>query len=347
MSELGFEQDRAVETGAVLASRLSGHAVRGRIVDVAWRGDDRVAVDVSGQLDVWSAAGDSIWGVPSIPVTTEIARESETAGAIVRPHRAPRAAQLLSSPSRLLLHVIDGVLHERSSLYEVARDGLTLIRTFDHVHSFSCDRAGRMLARRCNATDPDLLLDGSARTIGEVDLGAFDCFNHPLRVDGASLLYALAGRPPEPYRKKRLASVGAQGTVDDVMAWDDGDGPHLMEGSVVLVDGGDVVLGYRVYDPKPSVRRCGVERRARMTGSTLWRVDLPCPPAAMVVVGASVIVSTLSGRLLALDAATGAVRADLRVVVDGVPASVCAMAARGNAVLAGTLDGRVMDLRAG
>jgi hypothetical protein len=346
MTDVGFEQDRTVETGPALASRLAGHAARGRIVDVAWRGDDRVAVDVSGQLDVWSAAGDSTWGVPSSQVTTEIALESATGGAIVRAPRAPRAAQLLPSPSRLLLHVIDGEPDDRSSLYEVAADGPTLVRRFDYVHSFSRDGAGRMLARRCNATDRDLLLDESARTIGEVDLGPFDCFNHSLRVDDAGSLYALAGSPPEAHRRKRLVSVGARGTVDDVMAWDDGDGPHLMEGSAVVLDSGDVVVGYRVYDPKPSVRRCGLERRARPTGAPVWKVELPCPPAAMVVVGASVVVSTLSGRLMTVDVTTGKVTADVRVVVDGVPASICAMAVRGNAVLAGTLDGRVLDLRA-
>jgi hypothetical protein len=119
-----------------------------------------------------------------------------------------------------------------------------------------------------------------------------------------------------------------------------------MEGSAVVLDSGDVVVGYRVYDPKPSVRRCGLERRARPTGAPVWKVELPCPPAAMVVVGASVVVSTLSGRLMTVDVTTGKVTADVRVVVDGVPASICAMAVRGNAVLAGTLDGRVLDLRA-
>lgn len=304
-----------------IAGGLMPGVRRAAIRDVAYVGDRIAAVDDDRLVCLWDLALRRVTRV-----------RGEGCG-----------AQVLNVAGRVVVAVIE---RHGSVLHALEGDELRLLRRFDRSYLFSTDAHGRLLARDTGREKPrlDLVLDAVGATLHATDLGHFDVFNHPLRLDGGDGLYFLRGTPASQHQRKVLASIGADGEVHEVMRWD-GEGAHHMDPSACLVDDGALVVGYRVHHPHPGKGDRFIARRGR-DGAVEWQVLRPCAPVALAYAPAvgAVLVASLDGSLAAFDVRTGAPRGETQLVVDGLLAPPTCIAVDGAWATIGTLDGRLVTV---
>jgi hypothetical protein len=337
----GFAARSSEEDQEELMAELSmlGHEARHHAWDVRWLDDTQIAaVTEQPTVEVWSLDGSR--AIHAIEVAPG--------------DRSAHGVQILPGPERTLVNVLVGkpIVRSVSRLYELTPGGLRLVHALEHAYTFSRGAGGMLLGRAPRhfpeeAEAKDILFDAHGDILKRLHLGAFDTFNHALRLDGDEGPFFLQGTPAISHQKKRLCRIDARGEVTSVMSWD-GPGPiHLMESSAVACDHGTIVRGYRVYDPRPSVHPSFVERVTLAEGYVLWKVPIEVPPVALCHVAATgaVVVATLDGRVRVLDVATGDVLANEVLQVDGLTTVVMSLDARGDRIAAGTLDGRVLVMR--
>ncbi len=299
---------------------------RHRVWDVAWIGPDLIAaVHDRCHLEVWS-----------LPARLELDLRGPGHG-----------IQLLRQPDQLLVHVLQPGAEVRSTLYALRAGALVEWRSFDRACACSVDRRGRILARdtrhlRGDGPRLDRILDENGALLLQRDLGSFDCFNHPLRIDGGEELYLLRGAPPSSHQGKRVWAIDAGGAEHDRMRWDD-QPAHLMDGCAVLGPDRTIVRGYRVYHPHGS-QGGAVERRPLGDGPVSWRCPVDADVTALVVTPDThhVVFATTAGRLAVVEMSSGRLVHDEQLAVDGVATFATALAVEDRRLVAGTIDGRLL-----
>src|SRR5262249_44229515 len=146
----------------------------------------------------------------------------------------------------------------------VLLDGVELrtrtLRRFPRPYVFSRSAGGGMFGRpsdpsmRPHRPGPtrDILISPTGAVTTGPDLRHYDCFNHYLRLDGASTLYFLQGTPKSSHERKNLCELTPE-TQRAAARWPLGWGRykrrHLKDCAGCVV-GDAVVLACRLY-PDP------------------------------------------------------------------------------------------------
>lgn len=305
---------------------------RHRVWDVAWLDDERVlAVHDHCRAEIWN-----------------------TSGGLELCDREPgHGVQILQRGDATWVHVLEpseaARSTARSALHALVGGRLSPLRTLDRVCSISIDRSGRFLCRdtgRAHGSEArgDRVLGADGATLLEIDLGHFDCFNHALRIDGEARLYFLRGTPPGSHQHKRLCAIEGSSEVVELGAWDRGD-PHLMCSHACALPSGELVRSSIVYSAR-SDGPSRIEAFAPDTGQVRWSLPVTSPATAMVSIPerGMVVFAGTDGTIGLVDATTGALVAGRELAVDGVPSVAMSLAARGDRIAAGTIDGRVLVL---
>lgn len=334
LRRLGFDDRPSPWRGLPASDRAFldrvGFEERHRVWDVAWLDDARVAaVHDNCHVEVWR-----------LPHTRETVVRGDG-----------RGVQLLRHGDRLLVNLLASATagagpRDGSTLAYLADGALADWRRFDRAYACSIDRHGRLLARDTGSREVarrDLGLDPAGGVFLDQDLGGYGCSTHHIRIDGGDALYFLQGTPSTGHQGKRLCRVDAGGAIHDGPTWDDR-GAFLMDGCATLGLDDTIVRAYRVHHPDPRICECAIEAWPLSGAGARWRVALDADVTALITMaGRRIVVFALtSGRLGAIDARTGELLADHGLAVDGVPTFATALAARGAALIVGTIDGRLL-----
>jgi hypothetical protein len=238
---------------------------------------------------------------------------------------------------------------DHSSLLLLRGDALSTFCEFDHGCSFSCDSAGNILARatadyvRRERQRTDHVLNDVGITLVKRDLGFFDASNHSLRLNGGPALYFLRGTPATNYRNKVLCTVSPDGSVCEVMAWDEGE-PHMMSSVCDFLPDQRIVRACEVYHPHSPGRTALVECLSLADTQSVWKTQMEgCFTALATLHGtAGVAFAQSNGNLGLIDSATGEILTCSPTIIDGIPTIITALAVRDDRLIAGTIDGRLL-----
>ena len=238
---------------------------------------------------------------------------------------------------------------DKSSLHLWDGHKFSLFRNFDHAYSFSTDQTGNILARGVNfgkrreGAALDAILDPAGQTIHESNLGAFDSNNHGIRLNQGNSLYFLRGTPEDSGWDKDLCTVHADGTTHALFNWDDGV-HHLACSLAGFVSDQELIRGCRVYQFGRRRVESRIERLEIRRGKPSWITPMAGSITALSASKELEIVaySKVDGMLGLLSLETGEILFEERLVFDGIPTISTALAIRGNMLLAGTHDGRLL-----
>jgi hypothetical protein len=202
---------------------------------------------------------------------------------------------------------------------------------------------------------PATITTGSGETLGQVDLGGYDLFNHYFEIRRANDFLVLVGEDPRPHENKWVAAVRRTRTrkwkVQRLfpLAWKPG--AHMFGGPGVFMDdalGEGLVHAGAVHSPQGLLAgNALVARRRFPDGRLAWQVPLDNQVTALDEHGGQIVAVTNLGELVVIDAVTGAVamREDA-LTVGGqrvVPLSLAFVATE--RVWIGTLDGRAIEVQ--
>ena len=184
-----------------------------------------------------------------------------------------------------------------------------------------------------------------------LDLGHYDLFNHYMRIDGAPHLYFIQGTPPTSQEDRWVCHIDPQSLHIErlfPMAWEPPGGTHLsVDSGVYLHDrrGEALVLGYQSSDARGlQVGGALIVRRRLPDGRVLWVTSFDAPVTALIAVpGRNAMSFALNNGLLGvISAATGEIQLLRPVALDGVASVYLSLAAMGDHIAAGTIDGRIV-----
>ncbi len=312
--------------------------LRGAIWDIAWLDAATLAATHDGcLLDRYDPQGTLIARHEGGGHGAEILRGAVTTVHAVAP---PDPADVFRRDSRL--YVLNG-------------EDLIAARDYPGQYTFSAAADGRLLGRqdRMGPTRPrafDVLLDATLETERRLDIGHYDCFNHYIGINGAPDLFCLQGTPPSSHEGKHLCIVHPDGRIERLWPLLPPDGTHAshaMECRGAYVDdaqGPGVVIAGKHYSPTVDNRYQGFIFRKRLArGQVVWRHATGASPTCIVPLTAAGLVAAafLDGRLMLIDAQTGALRRDARIRMDGVATVIYALDARADMLALGTIDGRI------
>ncbi|OLF53476.1 hypothetical protein [Pseudomonas chlororaphis] len=312
---------------------------RSAIRDIVWLGPQRIGVTHDDcLLDIYGTDGTRLAHYAGSGYGAEILR-----GAGVHVH----GVQLQDGPE---------AYRRDSRLYRLTDDGLVLVRAYDDEYTFSASTDGRLLGRRNRLRAPgstagDTLLDPARDSVRRLDIGHYDCFNHYLGISGAPQLFALQGTPASSHEHKYLCIVQPDGEVRrlwPLLKPDRTPASHAMECRGAYVEdalGAGVAIAGRHYSPSVSEPYQGfIYRKQLPSGQELWRHPTAASPSSLAHLPEAGLVAAafLDGRLLLIDARSGARRLDAKVRIDGWPTLIYAMDARDGHLALGTADGRIV-----
>lgn len=319
---------------------------RHRVWDVAWLDDNTVAaVHDHCRLEVWDTQGRRLLCEQGNGHGVQILHIPGSEHALVHVrHSGLVKDNWLERSELLLLDVTD--LSVRS------------LRRFNAPFAFSLSRQGWLLGRhtrpRRSAAPPpgkDVLLDPTGAVVRRLDLGHYDCFNHFLRIDGEGCLYFLQGAPPTSYEHQNLCELEPE-TGHWRTCWPLAAGElasrHLMECAGCAAGSDLIALACRLHDPRGGADGY-ILGRQRQTGKVLWQHPIPGDVMALVYLEQQQVLAyaLTDGTLGLLDAASGRLLDSTRVVAEGVNTVVLSLSARGQRLVAGTIDGRLLLFRVG
>lgn len=307
-----------------------GAEVRHRVWDVAWLDDERLlAVHDRCKAEMWTTGGER-----SMDLRTD-----------ERSH----GVQILRHGETTYVHVVHR-FPDRSDLFALRDGTLDPFHSFDHAVSCSIDRSGRVLARDTRhdraAVRFDLVLDASGAVVWQGDLGHYDCFNHHVRVDGGDALYFLRGTPPSQHLHKVLCCLDRDFATQEVVRWDDvGDG-HLVVGDARLLADGALLRAYRIDHPRAGLADGCLDVLERPSNRRRFVKGMDGVAVALAPMAQDKVAFALTdGRLGVLDTRDGTVPKDRMLEIDGAPTVAISLAARGDRLAVGTIDGRLLLMR--
>lgn len=344
--------------------------LRHRVWDIAWHGEGKrrrvLAVHDRCHLEAWSLEGHRTLAVHGDGFGVQLLQARDASAAAPAPaaetfvHVFTRGNPFTHLPDLSTLHRFDG--ETLSQVMQVERPVL-----------FSVDRFGNFLCRDTGDRRPGGQRDRSGGGRGDEvrgpdfqvrwrrDLGHYDCFNHHLRLDGGDALYFLRGTPPSSHEHKWLCAAqvtgeatvgetggetGAAGDVREVFTWDSAE-RHLMGSTACLLPDGGLARAYRIYSPRPGSHACYLEAHDLSSGRRRWHHPVSALTTSMTVVPGKpwLIYALTDGKVGIMNLDTGLDLCESTLVLDGVPTMIMALAASGDEIAAGTVDGRVLLLR--
>ncbi|MEM6673780.1 MAG: hypothetical protein AAF726_13125 [Planctomycetota bacterium] len=301
---------------------------RHRVWDVDWSEPERIlAVHDECLVEAWTPGGDRSLRIQSSERRVQVLRTRDRAivNALTDGERAQRPAT-------------------RSTLYEVGLASITQVTSFDEAVLCSTDSTGRVLCRDTgdpmrSRTSRDRILDPSLRTVWSGDLGHYDCFNHHLRVDGGEGLFFLEGSP-----SSKVLCRWSNAKVVERCSWDV-DGVSYLNAAACLARNDLLVRFAELYDPDPNRFVGSVDGLDLRTGARKWTRSISAPATTLALLGDRLVYGLTDGAFGAMDAATGETLYEERLQVDGVDSVVLSLAAQGDRVACGTIDGRLLVFR--
>ena len=346
---------------AALAARAGlRHEPRGRLWDLAWPGDDRLLAAGAGTaLECWAADGSRPWRLPADGAGTQVLVAPDAASAYVgidggwRHRPTPDAA----GPGRVTrVERIDLATRRRAVVTELASPAALSLAASGHLLARDTDH----LASRGGKPTRDRVVAPGGAVSPPLDLGHYDLFNHYLRIDGAPHLYFLQGTPARrfdragdaarPHERKwvcRLAPATLAVERLFPLEWDARRAGQLWHAcGAYLRDGGGEGLALATVLFAQRSWPGFVARRALPDGRPTWVTAVPAQVTAMLPLpdAGALLCALADGGLLALDARDGRVRGRRALAARGAPTVALALAARGDRVAAGTIDGRILLL---
>lgn len=189
-------------------------------------------------------------------------------------------------------------------------------------------------------------------TVSEpLGLGAYDLFNHFLRIDGAPHLYFIQGTPLGSHEDRWICRIDPRSLrVERLfpLAWEPQGEGHLQAGSGLYVHdamGPTLIVSHQRSDGR-GLQEAGapIVRRRLDDGHVLWVTDFDAPVTAMAAMPerSAVVFALNDGHVGLISADTGDVRWLQPVDLDGVRSIYLALATRGEQIAAGTIDGRIV-----
>jgi hypothetical protein len=227
-----------------------------------------------------------------------------------------------------------------------------------HPSVLATRRGGDLLVRDTQhgrrARHPAVVVTASGESLGEVELSAYDLFNHYFDIRGAQEFLILAGENPTAHKDKWVAEVCRtslrEWTVRRLfpLAWEPD--RHVFGGPGVLVDdtaGRSIIHAGTVHDGRGLLRgNAFVVRRRYPDGRLQWHVPLDNLVTALDALEGRVVAVTNRGELIIVDAATGSILGEAAVTVAGnrvVPLSL--VLGPSDRAWIGLLDGRVIEMQ--
>lgn len=210
--------------------------------------------------------------------------------------------------------------------------------------SLSQSDDGNFLARQADYEDKkrkDVLFDRSFRKVTETRLGHYDLFNHYIRIDGESNLFALVGKPREQYQNKELIELSSNQLTELSATRIESQPEHLNNLNGVKIEEKYILEG-KIYDPSPS-KNDHVVFALNKQGIKLWQTDISEQTSGITKLENHpdyVCLVLVSGELLILDCSTGKTHLKIERNKDmkGYPLSV---ANKGNKIAIGYDNGLV------
>ncbi|MGD1865175.1 MAG: hypothetical protein ACFB0D_11525 [Phormidesmis sp.] len=318
---LGFVKKDLVDRDSFKNSHelLGVHNQRQTISHIKWIEPSQLAVVVqSNRLEIWNIDGQHL---------TTLTFEGS-------------CVQLLKSPTGLLCHVLKS---GNSVLYRLIDQQLEPVNAFKQTLVFSIDEQGHLLGRNAaGKTSTDIWLEANCQEQGHADLGHFDCFNHSLMLEGGEALYFLQGTPPTSHEQKQLCRLHLDGSVKPVMLWDTGS-RHHMQNIACWGPKGMLLRAFEVHSWTVGQGSCKIECCDLTTGTLPWSQSCHALCIDMVVIAETILAYALTnGSLGLISIADGKQLYEEKLSIDGVDTMATALAARGNQLAVGTLEGRLL-----
>ncbi len=159
---------------------------------------------------------------------------------------------------------------EYNTVYEYDLEKETYTEKAKGKFCLSKNNNDYFLARQTNHNrkeDKDLIYNSEFEVVLDIDLGHYDLFNHYLRIDNESELFALVGNPKGQHKLKEIHQLNQDGSRSKLFSIEDDD-PHLMEPNFLKVKDIYIVQG-RIYNPNPRIANHKVSGYDK-TGKLLW-----------------------------------------------------------------------------
>jgi hypothetical protein len=188
-------------------------------------------------------------------------------------------------------------------------------------------------------------------TVSEsLDLGAYELFNDYLQIDGAPHLYFVQGTS-DSHESRWICRIDPYSLrVERLfpLAWDLNRGADVHIGGGLYVSDGigpALIMSYQRFNTRRRpIGAASIVRRRLDDGRTLWAADFDGTVTAMAAMPERNVVAFAldDGQVGSVSADTGDVRGLQSAALNGVPIMYLALAARGDRIAAGTIDGRIV-----
>ncbi|WP_329125102.1 outer membrane protein assembly factor BamB family protein [Streptomyces sp. NBC_01465] len=336
--ELTGEARRVVSDLATAAGKR--WSLRRRVWAVEGLADGRVLAALDGVLaESWLPSGERQWAVEEEEDGRQLVLSSDGTSVWVNgEHRSSWSGRRWETPA--------------PRIARIATDTGQVLETLSpDVFAVLVAGADRMVLRPLGdrRKRPARLtlfdLDGP---VPGAEVGPFDVFNHPFTVRRASRPYALVGTDPaKAHRDKWVTALGADGTLRRLFPHSWVPEEHHFGGAAVEL-GQSLVCAGTVHDSYGLQPGGAYVIRRSLSGAVQWEYRTDHPATALDTDEDTVYVADNSGALVALDADNGSLQWRMDLEVDGTPTVALSLAAvaRGH-VLAGTVDGRVLEYSVG
>lgn len=237
-----------------------------------------------------------------------------------------------------------------SVLHELLNGELVPRYRSEVVRHFSMNKTGQLLARDVDYDGyhnrrprQDVLLSASCQPIATRDLGSFDVFNHPVRIDGADKLYFLRGSPKEQHLHKVLCAIDGEANVSEVAPWDNKE-RHLMTATACLTSKGLLVRAAYIYDPREGEWVIDAQLVGSGRSVTAWerRQTTAVTALALCEERGVAAVASADGVLRLIRLQDGITVEEAELHVDAVGTVATALAVDGTRLAAAAITGSVL-----
>lgn len=331
----------ALKDELVVLSKRSGLAWQSRRQVWAVTPTDRgVLVGLESAIEAWDEQGNPLWRRVVDGACTQLVPRA-TGPVVASLWQAPET-EFLTRPTVVI--ALDEDSDAGTPLFEPGHPAVLMTRS-----------DGALLARDTQhgrSPQPAVVLSATGEQLGQVELSAYDLFNHYFDVRRAPEFLVLVGDDPESWKEKRVAAVHRRFTgrwsVRELfpLAW--ANQRHVLGGPGVFLDdsaGRAIAHAGMVHDfagLQPG--NAFVVRRRYPNGQLLWHVPLDNQVTALDECDGRIVVVTNLGELVVIDATSGAVLGcEERLSIGGQAVVPLSLALDGaNRAWIGTLDGRVI-----
>lgn len=307
---------------------------RCHVRDVAWADDEHVlAVHDGCQVEAWDLQGHRGLDLrgPSVGARLLCAQT----GVYVHLARYEHGAHVQASRYHMTIARLDGnalsELYRHDASAEVSIDAVGRLLVRDHFDQIEPDHVRR-----------DCVLGSDGRELLVRDLGGHKNDGDHLRVDGGDALYLLRDVPAVPVPRKYLFRIDADLQLRECWPWDTGALPYICNLTTPLPNGR---LARACTQDTWELLPAHLEVRDLASGALIYSYALWAAPTCLAHDEDWLFYALIDGTIGVVDLRTGERVCERKFHIDGVPVIASSLAARGELLACGTVDGRVLLLR--